>query len=183
MKRFIWLILPLFLTVGCATSADRAAYHTAQAESIKAQMETQMIAMRSIKPMFSIEAKDGENIVMSGVKKFEIYAPAKVPDIKGIEQYKDEYIPVYLSAMNLLGIPIGMAVQGYFAAELIKAASQGGNIYYGDNSPYQGVSGGTGIGMSNSAIGVTGRDGNPTVSVPTTTTTTTTLTTTAPTTK
>ena len=172
MKKLIIAFATLSL-FGCASSADRIAYHNAQVEAITIQM----MAISKIKPLLTIEAHEGQEIRMSGVKKLEVYYPITGEAFKSVEQYRDEYLPVYLAAMNLMGIPISIATQGYFFNEALKTvnSSTHGSVYYGSNnsglqgSP-SGVQGPAGVSS------VVGNSGNPAIgtSVPTTTTTTTT---------
>jgi hypothetical protein len=149
----------LLLALGCATSADRAAYHQAQVDAIKAQME----AVRNIKPIVSIEALPGQNIVMSGIKKFEVYPALSGNEFREVRQFQDEYLPVYIAGLNLMGIPIGIGIQGYFANEALKTAlgNKGGNTYYGsNNSGQQGVTFGGGTVIGSPGAGAANANGN-----------------------
>jgi hypothetical protein len=158
------------LAPGCATSTDRAAYHQAQVEAITMQMA----AISKIKPILHIEAHPGQQIVMSGVKSLEVYYPLTGEAFKQVEQFKDEYVPVYLSALNLMGIPISIATQGYFFNEALKTV-QGGNrsnYYYGNNNTgQQGTTFGSGTVIGSPGAGAANANANATA-MPTTTTTT-----------
>jgi len=131
LKLLTCLILIAFALSACATAAERAAFHQAQVDAITMQMA----AITRIKPLLHIEAQPGQTIVMSGVKSLEVYYPITGEAFKQVEQFKDEYVPVYLAAMNLMGIPISIATQGYFFNEALKTTMGGaGNTYYGANN-------------------------------------------------
>lgn len=160
----------------CATSADRAAYHQAQVDAIKAQVEAELYR----KPMVEIEAFEGQNIVISGLSKLKMWYPKNgSSDIQLVKQYQDEYVPVYIAAMNLMGIPISIATQGYFINEILKTTSSTKtNVYnYGNNN--SGLQGSTTtgsnvaspFGASSVNSGTGNNSATPTNAVTTTTTT------------
>ena len=171
MKKIAIILIGFLTLAGCATSQERAEFHSAQLMAIQAVIQAEM----NRKPMIVLEGIQGQPIQVSGLSRLEVYAPSDVAKSLQFKQFHDEYVPVYIAAANLLGIPIGIAVQGYFTNELMKTAmsGSGGSIYYGDNSQYQGITGGNGIGSTGN-VGLVGRDGSISGSIPTTTTITTT---------
>jgi hypothetical protein len=100
MKTIIMLAALAILT-GCATSADSArAYYDAQAA-----------AQANQRPLIRMEAYEGKDIVLAGVKTFEVYAPAASG--QSLTQYREAHHPVW----DILGQTLRIAAPIYFAGE------------------------------------------------------------------
>jgi hypothetical protein len=91
----------LAILTGCATSADHArAYYDAQAA-----------AQANQRPLIRMEAHNGQDIVLAGVKRFEVYAPAG--NSQSLTQYREAHHP----AWDILGQTLRIAAPIYFAGE------------------------------------------------------------------
>jgi hypothetical protein len=100
MKTLIILLAALALT-GCATSADHA----------RAYYEAQAAAQAAERPLLRMEAREGETIMLAGVKKLEVWSPSS--GALPLAPYREQHHPVW----DLLGQTLRIAAPIYFAGE------------------------------------------------------------------
>ena len=121
--RIVCIVAALAILSGCTHSLHRAnaeaAYYQAQADIARAEAEAQ-------RPIVEMVARPGEQIVLQGVERFSVYAPADDPD--AVRQYQAGPNP-WVQALDIVAdaslAGFGIDRLAGFATEAVRNA--GGN--------------------------------------------------------
>ncbi len=102
--------LALFLA-GCAGDSDKQAYLNAQISALEKQ-----------KPLWELEAQEGQNIELKGVKKIAVYAQGG--GAGQIRALSSDWAPVVREGLGLLGMVGGIYFGGEQAVKLVEAVGK-----------------------------------------------------------
>ncbi|KIX15042.1 hypothetical protein [Dethiosulfatarculus sandiegensis] len=97
------LITVMAIASGCASKEEKLAYYQANIEAAKHQ-----------KPLLLLEAKEGQDIQLKGVKSLVVYAPRS----GGITQYRDEAAALAREGLGIAGTVAGIYFGGQVAVAL-----------------------------------------------------------------
>ncbi len=97
------LVVALALAGGCISAQERKDYYQAQLD-----------AMRERKPLLEIEAKDGEELRISGLKTLRVYAP----NGEAVQQLRDQAAEAAREGLGIAGAVATVYVGGEAAVGL-----------------------------------------------------------------
>lgn len=104
---------------GCSTQAERQA---AQQGHYDAQREFATAAKEANQPIFELEAKDGEQITLGGVKKLTVRANQPAPVFAAAPVQRGDAVEVFALGLGAVERTLSGAVPFVAGAEVLKAA-------------------------------------------------------------
>ena len=150
MRLYFSIIICILIVGGCTNKYN-------------AQMAKKFYELQSKdqKPVLSIEAKPGETIAFSGVKRFEVYG--KSGNQGTVKQYRKQYHPAWSIVSETLRYAAPAMVSGYWATELVDSVgkyagdqiggNRVGNDYTTSDNSVGGNSSGSDYDASDSSVG------------------------------